>query len=252
MGWLTGISENIRGSMLGAAESLGGTEEGKAKDEEIISKGRSEMEQGIAQMKGVTEPGGTAAGTESKVEGKIGEQPKPTELQGKTGDQSKSTESEGKTGDQPKPTMQEGTGDQAKPTMQEASSPAQAPPPLVPVQTADPQSLQAKPENSGKESASGTGYVQQSSQETQAGPSVTLMCGGHRYPMPTQPLRRNYLRRVLSGRVRTPLKGQEAVYEGHRMYFRSESCLGPRVVVWETNMITVQSPESRRDRHTAR
>ena len=42
---------------MGAVESVSGSEEAKAREEEIISKGRSEIERGVAQIKGTAEPG---------------------------------------------------------------------------------------------------------------------------------------------------------------------------------------------------
>lgn len=74
-GRTTGIGENIRGSVMSAVEALGGSEEAKAKDDDIVAKGRSEIEQGIAQMKGATAPGSTIPGPEHQVESKTDDLP---------------------------------------------------------------------------------------------------------------------------------------------------------------------------------
>ena len=59
--------------MMGAFETMSGSEEAKAKDEEIAAKGKEEFERGIAQMKG--EVPSTTAATDARAEGKPAAQP---------------------------------------------------------------------------------------------------------------------------------------------------------------------------------
>ncbi|KAH0826805.1 hypothetical protein J3R83DRAFT_5229 [Lanmaoa asiatica] len=131
---------------MGAVESVSGSEQAKAKDEDIIAKGRSEMERGIAQMKGVAVPGSTTAAPESQVEDKAGDQP--------------AKESSGPTPAPPPTGLTQG-----------------------PVHTDDPQTRQAEPEASRQElkGQTGTENVQQGSR---AGLSTPLSCGWHTYLVP--------------------------------------------------------------------
>lgn len=70
---------------MGAVESASGSEEGKIKDENLVNKGRSEIEQGLAQIKGTAAPpaaagetGETAgAGTQASEAAKSGDKPQP-------------------------------------------------------------------------------------------------------------------------------------------------------------------------------
>ena len=156
---MTGIGEDVRGSVLGAFE---GSEQAKAKDDDIVAKGRSEIEQGAAQLKGVAVPGSTTAAPKSTVEGKAGDQPaqQPAkqEAPGPTPAQS---HVEGKAGDD-QPAQQ--------PAKQEAPGPTPAPPPS-PIQSRQAEPEPSRPESTGQ---TGTENVQKSGQETQAGPSVPL------------------------------------------------------------------------------
>ncbi|KAH0832394.1 hypothetical protein J3R83DRAFT_13428 [Lanmaoa asiatica] len=135
---------------MSAVESVSGSE-AKAKDEDIIAKGRSEMEQGIAQIKGVAAPGSTTAVPASQaVEAKAGDKP------------------------------------QQQPPKQEVSGPTPAPPPArltqYPVRTDDPQSLQAEAKASGQEltGQTGTENVPQGGQGAQT--AFTLLPRGfHTY-----------------------------------------------------------------------
>lgn len=177
---MTGIGEDIRGSVLGAFESgQGASEEAKAKDEGIATKGRSEIERGVAQMKGVAVPVSAAAGPESHVEGKTGvqQQQQPAKQEASTqtpapapagptqAAASAGVEShiEGKTSDQPR----------QQPAKQDTSGPPPPTPvsPQAAVRTGDPQSRQTELESS-RQGQAGTENLQKSSQGTQAGPSA--------------------------------------------------------------------------------
>ncbi|KAF8551794.1 hypothetical protein OG21DRAFT_1524226 [Imleria badia] len=195
-----GLGEDVRGTMMGAFESA---EEAKGKDNDIATKGRSEIEQGIAQMKGTEAPGGTASAPESHAEGKPSDKPqeKPTEAattkeaavpasttsapesrtEGNTGDQPQVQPTKdvpphgaavpGITSAGPAPQVEGKTGDQPqeKPS-KEAPGPTPAPPPS-PIQ-----SRQTEPETRRQESIGQTSpdNAQKSSQETQASSSVPI------------------------------------------------------------------------------
>ena len=171
-GWSTGLGEDVRGSVMGAFETVSGSEQGKAKEADIVSKGRSEIERGAAQMKGVAVPGSTTAGPESHVESKTGDQPEKqpakqeVPISATAGPESPV---EGKT-DQP----------EKQPAKQEVPGPTPAPPP------SPTQSRQAEPEPSRQVPAAQTGTenVQKSGQETKAGSSIYLV-GCHVYLIPT-------------------------------------------------------------------
>jgi len=173
--WVIGIGEDIRGSVLGAIESGQGSEEAKAKEEGIATKGRSEIERGVAQMKGVAVPASTTAGPESHVEGKTsGQQQQPAKQEASespapasagptqaTGSAGAESHVEGKIGEQP----------QQQPAKQETSGPPPPTPvsPQAAVRTDE--SRQAEPVSSRQEP---TGQAGKSSQGTQAGASALL------------------------------------------------------------------------------
>ena len=71
---MTGLGEDIRGSMMGVVESVSSSEEGKAKDQDITTKGRAEIEQGLKQMRGGGATTGSAAGPESQTQAQKGGQ----------------------------------------------------------------------------------------------------------------------------------------------------------------------------------
>jgi outer membrane biosynthesis protein TonB len=123
--------------MMGAFETVSGSEEAKAKDADIVSKGRSEIERGAAQMKGVAVPGSTTAGPESHVEGKTGDQP------------------------------------EKQPAKQEVPGTTPAPPPS-PIQSRQAEPEPSRQEPAGQ---TGTENVQKSGQETKAGSSIPLLMG---------------------------------------------------------------------------
>ena len=194
-----GMGEDVRGSMLGAFESVSGSDDAKAKDDDIATKGRSEIEQGIAQMKGTASPSAAAATPESHAEGKPSDKPqeKPKEeastkgtavpattaapesrVEGKTGDQPPSKEPSTKgaavpvsTTAAPKPQVQTETGDRPQEKFTtKPPGPTPAPPPS-PIQ-----SRQTEPDTSRQESTGqiGTEYPQKGSQETQTGSPISL------------------------------------------------------------------------------
>jgi len=81
-----GFGENIRGSVLGSADRMTGSKDGEKKHDEIATKGREEVAQGMAKVRGHppqpaettqetstgAEPG-TAAGTQAAGTGATGQ-----------------------------------------------------------------------------------------------------------------------------------------------------------------------------------
>lgn len=137
---MSGIGDDIRGSMMGAFESASGSAEAKAKDEEIAAKGKVEIERGIAQMKGLEVPASTTAAPESHVEGKPGER------------------------------------SQEQPAKEAAPGSTPAPPPS-PIQSrqAEPEATRQEPSGQAQaQSQASTESVQKGGQETHTGASVSI------------------------------------------------------------------------------
>ncbi|KAF8124587.1 hypothetical protein EV363DRAFT_707185 [Boletus edulis] len=130
-----GVGEDFRGSVMGAFESVSGSDESKAKQQDIASKGKVEIERGVAQLKGVSPPTSAATGPEPPAEAKAGEKLKE------------------------------------QPAKEEVSGPTPVPPPS-PVESRQPQPETSQQQPPVGQTGS-TEKVQQSTQSTQAGSEAT-------------------------------------------------------------------------------
>ncbi|KAH7920073.1 alpha/beta-hydrolase [Leucogyrophana mollusca] len=63
----TGIGDNVRGTVMGAADTVASSQAGETKNDQLATKGRAEIAEGMAKIKGQVPPTGTGVGTGAGV-----------------------------------------------------------------------------------------------------------------------------------------------------------------------------------------